>query len=253
MLMKKLLLSLFLLFFVSFSYADLKIVPQHIEATLKPDAPLEGFYSLTNNYDGDVTVDVSASFNRGWSYKKNADIPLESWLKVTPSKLKIKQGETGFILYSIKPNPGMQGSVAGQVNFKVNPPSAPTVNVVMSLPIHIIMQGTEKIEYGIDSLSVNPSKKLDIGIKNEGNIIIHPVGTVDIYDGSKKIKSVQLLETVSVFPETIRKDFSVELPSGLKPGKYTAKVTIELIGYKHFVKPAVKSIKFRVLPDGRII
>jgi hypothetical protein len=248
-------LALFFLlcFFVSISYASLNIVPQRIESTVKPNVPIKGSYSVTNNYDGDVNLEVFVELQNEWSYKGNLDIPVDSWLKIVPSKLTMKKGETRLILYTIFPNESMQGSIAGQVRFKVNPPKS-SINVIMSLPIHIIMQGTEKIEYSVDSLSINENvKKLDIGIRNDGNIIIHPVGMVDIYKGKKKVKSVQLFEGFSVFPNSIRKEFSVDLPSDLAPGKYKAEVSIKLIGYSHFVAPAVKSMEFRVLKDGRII
>ena len=243
-----------MLFLASFSDANLIITPQRIESTVKPNEPIKGSYSVTNNYDDDVQLEVYIDLNKEWSYKKNLDIPLDSWLKIMPSRMTIRKGETKLVLYTISPDGGMQGSVAGQVKFKVNPPANPTVTALISLPIHIIMQGTEKIEYGIDSLAIdNRTKKLNIGIKNNSNIIIKPIGFVDIYSGSKKVRTVQLPETVSVFPGTVRNEFDVKMPADLEPGKYRAEVSIRLIGYSHYVKPVVRSMQFRVLKDGSVI
>lgn len=252
--MKKFLLPLFLILFsVSFSYAHLVIQPQRIESTVNPNVPIKGSYSVTNNYDGDVTVEITAIMNGEWSYKGNMDIPVDAWLKINPSKISIRKGETRTVLYTITPTANMQGSVAGQVTFRANPPNS-FVHVLMSLPIHIINQGTERIEYSIDSISVNERiNRLDIGLKNSGNIIIKPVGTVTIYSGSKKVKSVPVPESFSVFPDSVRKEFYADLPADLKPGKYKAEVAIKLIGYSHLMKPVVRSMQFRVLKDGRII
>ncbi|MDR1695874.1 MAG: hypothetical protein LBR69_04510 [Endomicrobium sp.] len=257
--MRKLQLLLFLVFFCfSAAYANLKIDPQRIASTVTPDgAPIKGSYSVTNNYDGDVTLEVNAELNKDWSYRGNFDIPIASWLKITPSKLSIRKGETKLVLYTIFPNNSIKGSVVGQVKFKVHPPSSPGVNVLMSLPVHIIMQGTENIEYGIDSLDIislsNGVKRLNIAIRNDSNILVRPAGMVDIYSGKKKVRSVQLFESVSAYPGTVSKDFSVDMPSDLKPGKYRADVSIKLIGYDYFIKPVVRSMQFRVLKDGSII
>jgi hypothetical protein len=62
-----------------------------------------------------------------------------------------------------------------------------------------------------------------------------------------------MLESFSVFPDSVRKEFYVELPDDLQPGKYRADVSVHLIGYAHFFKPAVKSMQFRVLKDGSVI
>jgi hypothetical protein len=164
--------------------------------------------------------------------------------------MKIKKGESRLVLYSIFPHPKMQGSVVASALFNVNRGG---VNILMKLPVHLTMQGTEKIVYSIDKISLekfNGVNRLNVAIKNDGNVIVQPVGMLDIYKGKKKIKSVQLLETVSVFPETLRDMFYINLPDDLEEGKYRAEVKIELIGYKYFVKPAIKNLNFRVLKDG---
>lgn len=250
--MKRSLLLLFsLLFLASFSYANLVIQPQRIESKVNPNVPIKGSYTVKNNYNGDITVDITAVMNTEWSYKGNSNIPLDSWLKITPSRVHIKQGETRTVLFTIIPVENMQGSIVAQVTFKVNPPNS-FVNVLTTLPIHIIMNGTEKINYSIDSITIDEkTKKINFGVKNESNIIIKPVGKVDIYEGKKKIKSIGFSETLSTYPENINNYF-VDLPSELIGGKYKAEVSVSPLGYAHFIKPVVKSLQFRIFKDGSI-
>ncbi|MCL2145253.1 MAG: hypothetical protein FWH43_07185 [Endomicrobia bacterium] len=255
--MKKLLLSLFVVFFhVSFSYASLLVTPQRIETSVNPNVPIKASYSVTNNYDGDVTLEVSAEVSKDWSYKSNFDIPVDSWLKIMPSRVTIKKGETRLVLYTITANEKMQGSTVAKIKFKVNPPNSPSVNVLVTVPMHVIIRGTERIACSVDSLIVHKKteeRRLSITIRNSGNVLIHPIGAVNIYRGKTMIDSIKLYEGSSVFPESVSNEFSIQFPSHLQPGKYRAEASIVPVGYNHRIAPSTKSIEFRVLKDGSIV
>ena len=250
--MKKLTLFLLPLFFAQISFAGLNIEPMRVEMTMQPNTQFKGSYEVLNTYENDVEVNVEVSARTNSSYKANADIPVDSWLQVMPLQFTVKKGEKRLVLYSILTNESMQGSIVGQVSFIVKPYGNSGVNVKTSLPVYITIQGTEKINFSVDSLSIDSvSSKLYIDIKNDSNINIKPIGVIDIYKDKTKINSIQLLESSTAFIDTITKGFNVVLPKGLDADTtYRAEVTIDILGYLRRVKSAVKSIEFRVNKDG---
>ncbi|MDR2191740.1 MAG: hypothetical protein LBO62_02510 [Endomicrobium sp.] len=250
--MKKLIAFLLVVLVCAGSNASLTIDPYKIEIKMDKNSYFESKYSVQNNYESDI--DLKISFEEWGSYKANKSIGAESWLKIDPAEIFIPKGESREISYSVKTNENMQGSLLAQVAFTVLPVKGGGYIVKMSLPIHVIVRQTEKVEFDVKKLSVSvkaKEAKLNIEVENTGNILIKPYGEVKIYKGKKLVNTVNLEPTSSVFIDS-KEVFSVKLPKELVAGKYIAEVNIRAYGYDDALN-ITKKIAFRVKKDGSIV
>jgi hypothetical protein len=254
--MKKIILLLSLVLLQAVSYASLSIDPYKIEMKIDKNSSFESSWHIKNNYDRDIEIEVSAA---EWgSYKSNKNIPLGSWLKISPVYLRMKKGESASVGYSVKTNASMEGSMLAQVSFAALPEEGGNVTMKVSTPVHAIIRGTEKVDFYIETLSIVPistgggMNKLNITIKNSGNILIKPFGEVNIYDKKKKVVSSLNFESDrSIFTDS-SDVFSVQIPLGLPAGKYTVEVNAKAIGYESAAN-VKKAVMFRIKKDGGLI
>lgn len=254
--MKKYIIILLLSIFVfqNTAHAILRIEPSRLNIIMERDAVFKSSYSLTNEYDDDM--EVSITVNDWHSYKGNGDLDINNWLNITPTKIKIKKGEKRMVLFSVHTDKTMSGSISGQITFSYNPPGNQGLNFQMSIPLYVVIKGTEKLEYNIEDIKFSAYSglyKAVFTIKNTGNIHIRPLGKMNIYDEQKTIvQSYDVPESYPVYAETTRSDFSAIFPqSALKPGNiYTAEVIMHTVDNPDINK--TKIVNFRVNKDGSL-
>jgi hypothetical protein len=254
--MKKIILLLLLVLLQTVSYANLSIDPYKIEMKIDKNSSFGSSWLVKNNYDRDIELEVTVS---EWgSYKGNKDILVGSWLKISPAHIRMKKGESAAVDYSVKTNASMEGSMLAQVSFAVLPEQGGNVTMKISTPVHAIIRGTEKVYFDIETLSIVPSStggginKLNITIRNGGNILIKPFGEVKIYDKKKKVVSSLNFESDrSVFTDS-SDVFSVQIPLDLPAGKYTVEVNAKALGYESAAN-VKKAVMFRIKKDGGLI
>jgi hypothetical protein len=250
--MKKIIVLLILTFFSLGSNASLTIDPYKIEIKMDRNSYFQSKYSVKNNYERDI--DLKISFENWDSYKANKSIDVKSWLKIEPVQIFIPKGESREISYFIKTDENMQGSMLAQVTFTVPPVKGGGVIIKMSLPVHVVLKGTEKIEFDIKNIKLNVKSKeakLNIEVENTGNILIKPYGEIKIYKGKKFLDSYVWEPTNSVLTDS-KEVFNVKLPKELEAGKYIAEINMKADGYDD-VLSVVRKIQFRVRKDGSII
>jgi len=128
------------------------------------------------------------------------------------------------------------------------------INMVMKVPIYIIIEGTENVDFKIDSLKINEGQNGNISasftVKNDGNVHIRHIGSVKVYDSETGniVKEIKIEESFPVYCESSR-DFTanIAVKDELKAGKYLAKFEIKALG-----KFVDKSVRFEILKDGNI-
>jgi hypothetical protein len=248
---KKFFLTFFIIVTIASNLiASLTVDPIRLELKVDRNAVYKGSYLLKNNYNGDVEVKVTLS---NWvSYKGNENLDVNEWLKVVPDKVLIKEGETRLVLYTIYTNESMEGSVAGQVSFTLQPPGNSSVNVKMTCPVYLSINGTERIDFNI--IDVKFSKKnnnidAQVNIENNGNVNIRPVGTIYIYDRKNNLMNyTDMPASYPVYSDTKRDEFIMHLPpKQLPPGRYKAVININALG-----KTSTKNKEFRINKNGSI-
>lgn len=240
--MKKYFLTFSLMFVCSLAFAGLSVKPSIVNVAGVPGSSYSGKYALTSTYENPVTVDLNLS--NGNSFSGNGELNVEDWLKFEKKEFDLKPGETIEIPYEVLISTSMKGSVCGRLDFSAQQSSM--INLSISIPIYVTVEGTEDINFEIDTLNITRNSKdgslfYKMTIKNNGNVHIRHSGKVQVFDKKKKkeISTVNIDETVPTYCEKSR-DFNGNIPA-LKKGKYVAVFTVKALG-----KEATKEVKFKI-------
>lgn len=251
--MKKILVVLGLVIFSSvLLYANLSISPAVINVVATDAAVAESAYKVVNNADTKVSVKVSVEDWKNYS-QNGADVTAEKWLKLPQTEIEIAPKSTVEVPFRIETFKGMKGSVSAMVVFSNN--KSGMINMTMKVPIYIIIEGTENIDFKIDSLKINKGQNsgnisASFKIKNDGNVHIRHTGSVKVYNvkTGDVVKEIEIEESFPTYCESSR-DFTVNIAAKgeLAKGKYLAKFEIKALG-----KFVDKSVRFEILKDGNI-
>ncbi len=240
--MKKNFITLCLMFLSSLAFAGLSVKPSIVNIAGEPGSTYKGSYSLTSTYENPVVVDLNLS--NGNSFSGNGELNVEDWLKFEKKEFDLKPGETIDIPYEVLISTSMKGSVCGRLDFSAQQSSM--INLSISIPMYVTVEGTQDIQFEIDSLNITRNAKdgslfYKMVIKNTGNVHIRHSGKVQVFDKKKKkeISTVTIDETVPTYCEKSR-DFNGNIPA-LKKGKYVAVFTVNALG-----KQATKEVKFKI-------
>ena len=248
--MKRILALLALLLFASYSYASLIISPERQEILIGRDVVFQGEYSVTNGYDD--SLDVEISFQNWSTYSGNGDLDVKDWLKIPLSKIRLAKGETKKVPYEIHTDNFMKGSVSAQVSFSVRPPQSTGINVKMTFPLYLVIEGTQKTEFSAEKIIISQFQQgnifADIVVRNDGNVHVRPSGTLNLYSGKKLIYTVEIPESFPVYAGTLRGEMRASIPNDLKKGKYTAEVIVRALGME-----VSKKTVFRIRKDGSLV
>jgi hypothetical protein len=233
------------MFIFNLAYANFRITPAVVNILAEPMSAHEDKYIVTNVSDKHLTVEVTKEDWKNFSGNPR-DISIDNWLVLEKSKFDIGPKESVEVPFKVVANKSMVGSVSGMLVFTVK---GGMFNLSMKQPIYIIVKGTEKINFKIDSLKVGISKKdstvyYDMFVKNTGNVHIRHSGVIEIYNKktNELVQTVVIKQTFPVYTGTSR-NFRGPILKGndLKKGDYIALFKITALG-----KEVVKKIKFKV-------
>ena len=234
-----------LMFLCSLSFANLSVRPSIVNVSGAPGSSYKNFYLLTSNYEIPVTFTVTLS--NGNCFSGNEGIDVNDWLKLEKTEFVLNPGEEVKVPYEVDINEKMKGSLCGKVRFSAD--QSAMINLSIIVPIYVIVEGTENINFEIESLDLNKSDRdgnlyYKMVVKNSGNVHIRHTGKIQIFDSKKKkeIKTIDIEDTVPTFCETSR-EFIGKMDT-LDKGTYVAVFTIDALG-----KQATKEIKFKVTKD----
>lgn len=250
--MKKLIILLILTCFYCTAYATVKVTPTKANIRMEQNDIFKSSFELTNNYDGDIDVTVTVE---DWNtYKGNVNLDVNSWIKATPPKFKIRRGETKLALFSIVTDSTMVGSLSAQVTFSYMVPSG-GVTIQMSCPVYVDIKGTEKIDFSIEKIDFFSSQdyvEVNATIRNDGNIHVRPSGELNVFDKKNNVVyKTGIPSSVPIYSGTSRGGGKYKgriNKNTLAPGLYIAEVILSDYGVK-----ASKKVKFRVKKDGEMI
>lgn len=232
-------------------YADLSISPAVINVVATDDAFCESTYSVFNAADSEAVVKVYVEDWKNCS-QNSSDVTASKWLILPKAEFKIKPKATVEVPFRIETFNGMVGSVSAMVVFSSN--KSGMINMTMKVPVYIIIEGTEIVDFKIDSLKISESQTGNIvvsfTIKNNGNVHIRHTCGVKVYDTETGdvVKKIEMDESFPTYCESSR-DFSVNVATKdeLKKGSYVAVFEVRALG--RFVN---KSVWFDVLKDGKV-
>lgn len=210
--MNKILLLIGLLFCFSLSYAGLSVDPLVTNIKCKPEFQYKGQFLVKNTYDRDINIIVDVK--QGKTFLGNGDIDIKNWLKVEKNKYFIKAGKTLEVPYTANIDKKFKGSVSARLTFTAYTEEKQMITISISVPIYITIEGTENIDFDIDTLNLYTSKdniSYKLVLENKGNVHIRHSGMIEIYSKNKKklLKTIYLPETVPTYSE--KKDIFLKL------------------------------------------
>ncbi len=249
--MNKILSSLIfiLLFSSSVVYAGLSVYPAATNVIGDPEGEYKSYYQVKNTYEKDIYVVPELS--EGKCFSENKNINVNETIKFEKERYFIPAGETITIPYKIYVNKDFKGSVSVRVSFKAEKKDNDIIDIVISVPVYIMVSGTEKISFDIDLADLfNSGDNIcyNIVIENKGNVHIRHTGCVEIYKGKYPVREVFIAETAPTYCESKREFKDVLLPAKeLKKGKYEAVFKVNALN-----REAAKKIVFKVDKHGKV-
>ena len=156
--MKKYFLTLSLMFVCSLAFAGLSVNPSVVNVAGEPGSIYKGKYALTSTYETPVTVELKLS--NGNSFSGNGELNVEDWLKFEKKEFDLKPGETIDIPYEVLISTSMKGSVCGRLSFSAQQSSM--INLSISIPMYVTVEGTEDINFEVDSLDIAKTQKTEV-------------------------------------------------------------------------------------------
>ena len=166
--MKKLLAIIGILFCVNLAYAGLSVDPSVTNVFGEPGSVYEGKYTVKNTYERNINITVEVT--KGNSFSANKDADVNSWLVFEKYKYFIPAGEKVEVPYNIKIDENFKGSVSARINFSVDQEEGQMISISISVPIYVTVQGTENVDFCIDSMALLKSSIWSIlGITIETN------------------------------------------------------------------------------------
>lgn len=153
------------------------------------------------------------------------------WLKVTPEEIDIPAGKIGGVRVNISVPSNARGGYYAMVFFESGPTYIERglgINFRVGVLVDVTIPNTEVRKAKLANLSLLNSNKIEVGIFNEGNVLIRPKGKIKIMDSQGK-KTRQLdfnRQRLGVLPKTLRK-FYLELEKPLAKGQYRLKAEVD--------------------------
>jgi hypothetical protein len=248
--MRKIFAGLILLLFGSVVvYAGLGVDPSKFEIVMPADEIYEASVDITSTYDTVVSAKVST---KDWkNYGGNNGVTVKDWLTVDTDKIELSPDKPGKVNFKVAPKETMTGSLSGMLSFSVQR-EGESLNVMISVPVYLVIKGTEKPDIKLDNLKIFQSSasavSFDISLENSGNVHVRPQGMqMSILNKKKQlIQRVNLGETVPVYTGS-KRNYKTQFSSILPKGKYFAEIRL-----KSFDKEFVFLKKFKVLKDGSV-
>ncbi len=243
------------LFFVfnGISYAGLSVFPSVTNVHNTPGSIYEGSYDIKNSYDSDIYIVINVT--KGNCFSGNKNIDFEKILVFEENRYFIPAGETITVPYKLYVKKNFKGSVSVKAEFKVEKEHEQSITLLVSVPIYVIVSGTENIDFGINSIDLVNSdynKRIcyNLSLTNKGNVHIRHSGDIEIYTKKKRqlIRNLKINETVPTYCESNRDFVEMLLPYGeLGKGKYIAVFKVRALG-----KEVEKEVKFKILKNGKV-
>jgi len=247
---KKLLTALFILTVsAGWSLAGLLVTPARSEIVMEDGNIYDGTYILENDNDSAINVAITAD---NWNNSpENAGVDVKEWLNIPLKPVTLQPHQKTEIKYTAKSS-NYKGSLSAMVSFSFVSPAARGINLMTSVPIYMTIAGTERMEFNIESISVeNPKMYKEEGIavifkvKNSGNIPLRLSGKMKIIKGKKTAYEQGIGEQNPVYPGLDR--IFMEKLAPLKKGKYILNISLSAFG-----KTAEKSIQIRFNKYGDV-
>jgi hypothetical protein len=227
----KLLLALLIAAVPAVSGWPLGINPTRFVFHAKHGETLEGTFLIVNDKDEEVPVTVEIAKGIDSGENKNV-IKDANWLTLTPTAFVLDPKGKKEIAFKADVPDGTAGTFSARISFVDR--SNEAYSSAITVPVYVIIKGTEKVKWDITKLSIDSTPAGLLGgveISNKGNVHFYANGMLFIQDS----KGVECFRSTvggfrAVFPKTTTPlPFDVS-KMNLQDGKY--KVRVNMNGYE---------------------
>lgn len=174
-------------------------------------------------YLPDGTFDYPAAGSTRWS--------CANWIKIIPYEIDIPPKRKQSVRISVAVPPDAKGGYYAMVFFEAGAGyiEGVGINFRIGVLMDVTVSNTQILKAELTNMSFIPQKQIEVGIFNQGNVLIRPKGKIKILDaqGKKKIKQLDFNpHKLGILPDTLRKIIT-DLDTPLANGKYLLKIEID--------------------------
>ena len=229
-------------------YGGISVIPARSEILIEKGGTAAFKYTIVNT--GDLPIEVAITYKNWNNSPENKNVQVNEWLFLAKNPATLAPGESKDIEYTVKAG-DLSGSVSAMISFTHKSPGHQGISLMTSVPVYMVIDGTQNVDYKIDTIVAFASGKdpKNIGftyrIKNDGNVIVKVKGVLKVLNGKKVIVERKISEQSPTYAGSIR-DFS-ETISSLPKGKYVLNISLSALG-----KTVERSIQFRVNKYGDV-
>ncbi len=229
-------LFLSIVVFINESFA-LSINPGRVYKKVKPGQKISGEYKICNNEKSTVKITIRKTTKADWFLLKTKELIIKSgesksFLYEIYVKDKNKKGE-------LKTEIAITQKILKEKDKNTSEGSGASFQTRIKLPVYIMIESTELIDYGLIGLnfngsfskkkkSINGKVTVSLDVKNKGNVHFLCESRLTIFkltkDNQKDLIGEQKpYHPVMIFPDK-KKNIKLEYSGNWEPGRYIARL-----------------------------
>lgn len=252
------------IFFCASPSYSLIMGPARFEVSLPPGEIAEGDYYVQNDTDqpAHIIVEPENWFVEAYDYGK---LDIKDWVEFDTYGFDLKPKEIKKLRLRIKVPNDVKGELVAQIFFtstvlKEDGQPVEGIKARVGAVLYVAIKGTEIVGADIANITISKDPgedserlKMEISVKNRGNVHIRPAGKVTIQDISgKKLVELDLASGQPVLPNQESGYYALWDKPELKAGIYKASVVINY-GKELNMEKSISSEKvFKVDKDGKV-
>ncbi len=216
--------------------AGVSVSPTRVVHQGKPKQVIRGAFTVTNTAEEPIEVRVEPEDWAGGISGKRDPVP---WLRVKPTRVKLKPGKPADVKYTIRIPKDASGELRTQVFFSTGGAGTNAPRARLGAILYIAIEGTERLAASIGRVHVyytaatEGAKRPDrlevvMRIYNGSNVHIVPEGEVLVRDAKGRVvATVPLPAGWGLLPNEEDKYHAIGHGVHLQPGTYTINIRLQ--------------------------
>lgn len=212
------------------------INPSRAEFTVVPNKKYVSKYAIINNDTKPAKAQVFVEKDK--IFERSGDAT--PWIKISPAIITIPANSSRTVNCVVQVPDGLKGEYTASLVFRsvsATKIDVLNVNTQISLVAYVIIKDTEVVDgeiSGVEIAKVDPLK-VNVKLKNTGNIHVRPTGEVKIFGFSEgaennEDEAANLMlnyDELPLFPDAEGTIYTKDTKISLEPGKYKAHIKLE--------------------------
>lgn len=227
---------------------SLNVWPPKIELTVMPGETRTGIINVDNKGNAVANIiayitDVGMERNGNVTFPEGGSLPhsCEPWLLVNPEQFRLSQGASQQVRYTLKVPNDAAGTYLACVFVQTKPEDRPfatgsAISARVGSMIIVNVTGTgiktaELFSLGTQRSTDGKQTQVELGIRNKGNVLLRPTGTIEIKSEAgwivDKVNFNEDKQAVLPYSERL---YPIAISPNVEPGAYRLIATIDYGG-----------------------